>query len=172
VELARALRGIDRGRGAPQVRFALFDGEEPAEGTPEEAADFFTAGLRGSRAYSASHRGEIRWAVILDYVGNRGLRLPREGSSTPALWARLRRAAASVGHEKTFPPGVQTTILDDHTPFLRSGVPAVDLIDWRYPGHDVSDRIDKLAPASLAATGESVAALVLGAGPSGGDALG
>ena len=33
--------------------------------------------------------------VLLDYIANKGVRLPREGSSTPALWARVRAAAAA-----------------------------------------------------------------------------
>jgi hypothetical protein len=36
----------------------------------------------------------------------------------------------------------------------------VDLIDWSYPGHDVSDRLDKLSPRSLDAVGETVTAAV------------
>jgi hypothetical protein len=40
-------------------------------------------------------------------------------------------------------------------------VPAIDLIDWRYRGHDLSDRLDKLSPASLDAVGETVVELAL-----------
>jgi hypothetical protein len=38
-------------------------------------------------------------------------------------------------------------------------VPAIDLIDWRYHGHSLSDGLDKLSPASLDAVGETVAEL-------------
>jgi glutaminyl-peptide cyclotransferase len=99
--------------------------------------------------------------VLLDYVGNRGVRLPREGSSTSSLWTRLRAAARAVGAGRVFPAGVGEQVIDDHTPFLRAGVPAVDLIDWTYPGHDLSDGLDKLSRASLDAVGESVVELVL-----------
>ena len=43
--------------------------------------------------------------VLLDYIGNRGLQLPREGTSDAALWARLRAAAGRVGTPAAFPPG-------------------------------------------------------------------
>jgi hypothetical protein len=99
--------------------------------------------------------------VLLDYVGNRGLRLPREGSSSIDLWARLRAAGRTVGAGRIFPPYSGDTIVDDHTPFLRAGVPAVDLIDWSYPGHDLTDGLEKLSPASLDAVGETVVELVL-----------
>ena len=48
VEAARALRRLGRPRGAREVRFVLFDGEEPAAGLPEESTDFYSEGLRGS----------------------------------------------------------------------------------------------------------------------------
>jgi hypothetical protein len=99
--------------------------------------------------------------VLLDYIANTGLRLPREGSSDPKLWARVRAAARSVGVGAVFPPAKQTAIYDDHTPFLRAGIPAVDLIDFSYRYADgLQDTIDKLSLASLDAVGETVYALV------------
>jgi hypothetical protein len=161
VEAARALAAAEAEEGALEVRFVLFDGEEPAAGLPEESADFYNSGLRGSRAYVAAHPGRTAAMVLLDYVGNKGLRLPREGSSNLALWARLRAAARAVGAARFFPPSPGETIIDDHTPFLRAGVPAIDLIDWTYPGHDLSDRIDRLSRESIDAVGETVVELVL-----------
>ena len=161
VEVARALAASRTRDGAREVRFVLFDGEEPAAGLPEESADFYHSGLRGSRAYVAAHPGRTAAMVLLDYVGNAGVRLPRENSSSIALWTRLRAAARAVGAARVFPPDIGEEIVDDHTPFLRAGVPAVDLIDWTYPGHDLSDGIDKLSRASLDAVGESVVELVL-----------
>jgi glutaminyl-peptide cyclotransferase len=161
IEAARALGAVKPRSGAREVRFVLFDGEEPAAGLPEENADFYHSGLRGSRAYVAAHPGETAAMLLLDYVGNKGLRLPREGSSSIALWARLRAAARSVGAGRIFPPESDEEIVDDHTPFLRNDVPAVDLIDWSYPGHDLSDGLHQLSRRSLDAVGESVVELVL-----------
>lgn len=161
IEVARALAKAKPPDGAREVRFVLFDGEEPAAGLPEESPDFYTAGLRGSRAYVAAHPNRTAAMVLLDYVGNKGLRLPREASSTISLWTRLRAAAKKVGAQRVFPADVGEIITDDHTPFLRAGVPAIDLIDWSYPGHDLSDGIDKLSRASLDAVGETVVELVL-----------
>jgi glutaminyl-peptide cyclotransferase len=161
IEAARALAKAKTQSGAREVRFVLFDGEEPAAGLPEESADFYHSGLRGSRAYVAAHPGRTAAMVLLDYVGNKGLRLPREGSSSLPLWARLRAAAKTVGAQRVFPPHSDAAITDDHTPFLSAGVPAVDLIDWTYRGHDLSDRIGKLSRGSLDAVGETVVELVL-----------
>jgi glutaminyl-peptide cyclotransferase len=155
VELARALRSTT-GR---EVRFVLFDGEEEGPGCSN--ARFAECALRGSRAYVAAHRGEVGQMVLLDYIANKGLRLPREGSSDTAMWARVRAAARSVGVGAVFPSSTETTIYDDHTPFLRAGIPSVDLIDFSYRYADgVRDTLDKLSLASLDAVGETVYAFV------------
>ena len=166
IEAARAVADAERKLadpegGAREVRFVLFDGEEPAAGLPEESSNFYNSGLRGSRAYVEAHPDRTAAMVLLDYVGNKGLKLPREGSSHLELWSRLRAAARRVGAEHVFPPYSADTITDDHTPFLRAGVPAVDLIDWSYPGHELSDGLDKLSRSSIDAVGESVVELVL-----------
>lgn len=161
IEAARALAAEERPANAREVRFVLFDGEEPAAGLPEEHVDFYRVGLRGSRAYVAAHPGRTEAMVLLDYVGNRGLRLPREGSSNLAMWTKVRAAARAVGAGRSFPAEIGDEIVDDHTPFLRAGVPAVDFIDWSYPGHELNDRLDKLSRASLDAVGETVVELVL-----------
>jgi glutaminyl-peptide cyclotransferase len=44
LELARALRHAHRPDGAPPIRFVAFDGEE----SPDDRADFYATGLRGS----------------------------------------------------------------------------------------------------------------------------
>jgi glutaminyl-peptide cyclotransferase len=161
IEAARALVGAGQEEAVREVRFVLFDGEEPAAGLPEESADFYHSGLRGSRAYVRAHPDRTGAMVLLDYVGNRGLRLPHEASSHLGLWARLRASARAVGAARFFPPYSGQLIVDDHKPFLRAGVPAVDLIDWRYPGHDLRDGLDKLSPKSIDAVGETVVELVL-----------
>jgi hypothetical protein len=99
--------------------------------------------------------------VLLDYIGNRRVQLPREGSSTPAVWAKVRAAASRVGAGSVFPDAEQVSITDDHVPFLRADVPAVDLIDWSYADRDtVRDTYDKLSAASMDAVGETVVELL------------
>lgn len=160
IEAARALREMRSPPGSREVRFVLFDGEEPAKVRPEETANFYEAGLRGSRAYVAAHPGGTSEMILFDYVGNRGLRLPREASSSEALWERLITAAREVGEESVFSNEVGPSIEDDHTPFVRAGVPAIDLIDWTYPGHSLADRLDRISADSLNAVGETVVQLV------------
>ncbi len=160
VQIARALNKMERPKDAREVTFVLFDGEEPPSGLPEDDPNFSTSGLRGSRAYVKKHRGRTSQMILLDYVAGKGLQLPREGTSDTDLWNQLRAAARATGQHKFFPDDVGTSIIDDHTPFLQSGVPAVDLIDWSYPGHSLEDGMNLLSKASMDAVGESVLELV------------
>jgi Zn-dependent M28 family amino/carboxypeptidase len=162
IGVARALRRLHRPAGAPALRFVLFDGEEPAQGLPEEQTDFYSSGLRGSRAYVKRHPGATRAMILLDYVANRGLRLPREGTSDVGLWAKLRAAAKRAGAARYFPPSTGTAIIDDHTPFLRAGLPAVDLIDWDYDGHTLHDSMKQISTAATDAVGETMVELLRG----------
>jgi len=159
IEVARALARMRRHSRDRELRFVLFDGEEPAGKLPEQTGDFYHAGLRGSRAYSAANAG-IGEMILLDYVGGRGLHLPREASSTEWLWRQLVGAADAVGAGGAFSEESGPAIIDDHTPFLRAGVAAVDLIDWSYPGHSLTDGLDRLSRSSLDAVGESVVELL------------
>jgi glutaminyl-peptide cyclotransferase len=161
VELAKTLER-ELPEGHREVRFVLFDGEEEPAGCPE--AQFERCALRGSKAYVSSHSGEGRVGemILLDYIANKGLRIPQEGNSDPALWAKLRAAAKTAGAERYFPSGEQVPILDDHIAFIQAGVPAIDLIDFNYEYADtVEDTPDKLDPAALDAVGEAVAELIL-----------
>jgi glutaminyl-peptide cyclotransferase len=156
VELARDLRHARAGR---EVRFVLFDGEEDPPGCADD--EFLSCALRGSKAYVAAHRREVGQMVLLDYIANSGLRLPREGTSNPGLWARVRAAARRLGVADVFPGGRQVAIYDDHTPFLRAGIPAVDLIDFSYRYRDtVQDTVDKLSLQSMDAVGETMLELI------------
>lgn len=159
LEIARVMRRIERPAGAPPLRFVLFDGEE----SPDDAADFYATGLRGSKAYLRRHRRQVRSLILLDFVADKDLSLPRESGSDAALWAKLRAAARRAGVVRHFPDATRGEILDDHTPFARAGIPAIDLIDFEYEfWHTAQDTPDKLSRTSLDAAGEAVVELLRG----------
>ncbi|HEY7630687.1 MAG TPA: M28 family metallopeptidase [Thermoleophilaceae bacterium] len=156
VELARHLkpRQID-----PTVVFALFDGEESPGDTPD--SEFEAKGLRGSKIASRSFEGKAREMILLDFIGNKDLRIPREQSSDVGLWARLRRAAKRAGAASAFPPRIGPEILDDHTPFEDVGVPSIDLIDFDYPCyHSLCDDLSQISQASIDVVGETLLVLL------------
>jgi glutaminyl-peptide cyclotransferase len=157
MELARVLRRTDRPKGAPALRFVLFDGEEATD----DSRPFLETGVRGSKAYAKAHRGEVRSLILLDFVAAKGMRIQREASSDPRLWSELRRAARTVGAGSAFPPGAGSAITDDHTPFLVQRVPAIDLIQWPYDcWHKPCDDLSAVSEASLDQSGETVLELV------------
>jgi hypothetical protein len=158
LELARVLRHTRRPAGAPELRFVLFDGEEATN----DKADFVLTGLRGSQAYARRHASELRAVVLLDFIANKGLRIPREAGSDPQLWSRLRAAAKRVGAGSAFPAGdLQGEITDDHTPFARAGLPAIDLIDFDFPcWHKTCDDLAAVTQSSLDRSGEAVLELL------------
>jgi hypothetical protein len=159
IEIARNLRS-DLPADHREIRFVLFDGEEAPPGC--EDRDFQYCALRGSRAYAAAHPGQIGDMILLDYIANRGGRIPRETNSDPELWSKLREAASQVGAGDVFPEGIQTPIIDDHIPFLQQRIPSIDLIDWSYPYKNTDeDTLDKLDPAVLGKVGETVDQLVV-----------
>ena len=157
VELARVLAAAPRPKDAPELRFVLFDGEEATD----DARPFEATGLRGSRAYAARHADELRALVLLDFVAGRGMRIRREAGSDAGLWEQLRAAARRAGAASAFPAGTGAAITDDHVPFLRRGVPAIDLIEWPYAcWHKPCDDLGAVSERSLDRTGETVLELV------------
>ena len=157
LEFARALRAMDRPADAPQLRFVLFDGEEATD----DARPFEATGIRGSKAYARAHADEVRALILLDFVAARGMVMRREANSDAGLWRRLREAARAVGVAETFPAGTGAPITDDHTPFLRRGVPSIDLIAWPYAcWHRRCDDMSAVSERSLDRSGETVLELV------------
>ena len=152
-ELARTLE-----RPRHSIHFILFDGEESPRGTPD--ALFAREGLRGSKVAAPRFR-DARAMVLLDFVGESHLRIPREGSSDPDIWRRLRTAARRVGAGSAFPPETGGTLLDDHRPFLEQGVRSIDLIDFdRRCFHQPCDDLSAVSERSLDMTGETVLKLL------------
>jgi acetylornithine deacetylase/succinyl-diaminopimelate desuccinylase-like protein len=158
LEISRALRKLDRPKDAPEIRFVFFDGEEATD----DSQPFEATALRGSRAYVARHGRETRALVLLDFVAEKGeMRIPREAGSDERIWRRLRAAAKRVGSQAAFPPGVVGQVTDDHTPFMRRGIPAVDLIDFTFDcWHETCDDLSAVSERSLDLSGEAVLELL------------
>ncbi len=154
LELARTVCGR---RNALTVWIAFFDGEEAFN---EEWVD--PDNTYGSREMAASMAlsGELRRVramLLADLVGNRNLRLKRESQSTPWLTDLVWSTAARLGYGRIFVSD-SSEVLDDHVPFLRRGVDAVDIVDLENPQdngywHKTTDTLDKVSARSLAVVG-------------------
>jgi glutaminyl-peptide cyclotransferase len=155
VQLARALKPRTIG---PTVKFVLFDGEESPRGASN--SQFFARGLRGSKVAARKYR-KAEAMILLDFVADRDLSIPQEATSNFKLWRKLRAAATRAGVARHFPDEVTAEVLDDHTPFQRQGVPAIDLIDFDFACfHKTCDDLPAVSEKSLDASGEAVAHLL------------
>ena len=154
LELARVLPSLPR---RDDVILAFFDGEE--------AFRFWTDtdSLYGSRYQAQKWQkdrtlSKIKALFNIDMVGDRDLKIIDEGNSSGSLRSLVRASAIDLGYQKHFLVGPQA-IEDDHMPFIRMGVPAVDLIDFEYgPNnswwHTPQDTMDKLSPKSFQVVGD------------------
>ena len=117
--------------------------------------------ILGSRAFVNEYRVRPSAVVIVDMIGDADLNMYYEGSSNKEIREQIWNAAARLEH-KQFIPQIKYRMLDDHTPFLEAGIPAVDIIDFDYPyWHTTQDTPDKLSAESLQAVGETLLAWIM-----------
>jgi len=170
LELAQLLGGRAMNH---TLRFAFVDAEDM--GDSGHGCGQGTAWAQGAehdaRNLSAAQVGDIRALLLLDLVGDPGLRLPREGLSAqganrPVL-DRVWALGHALGHAQ-FLDEAGPSIDDDHVPYIRRGVPSVDVIDLRQgsnvfpPSHHTTwDDMDHVSPSSLAAVGQAVLAALV-----------
>ena len=103
---------------------------------------------------------KIKAFILVDMIGDADLDIVKDTNSTPWLRDLVYQAATNLGYQSHFYEW-QTQMEDDHKPFLKIGVPSVDLIDFTYGYNNVfwhtpEDTVDKLSAQSLAITGDVV----------------
>jgi len=155
IELARVLKAR---RGPLTIELLFLDGEEAVN---EVWAG--TDNTYGSRHYVDEARkngslASLKALVLVDMIGDRNLTIRRDLNSTPWLTDIIWNAARRLKLDSAFLPD-STQVEDDHIPFLKAGVPAVDLIDLDYPPwHTAQDTLDAVSARSLQTVGDVVLA--------------
>jgi Zn-dependent M28 family amino/carboxypeptidase len=144
LELARTL---DRRALQNEVWLAFFDAEDSGRLDGWEWCV-------GSE-YMAAHLDLTPTAVVVvDMIGDADQDLYLEHNSDQALQTQLWEIAATLGYSDTFIARYEYTILDDHVPFARRGITAVDIIDFDYAyWHTTEDTPDKVSAESLERVG-------------------
>ncbi len=113
--------------------------------------------ILGSRAFVAEVEINPRAAVIVDMIGDKDLNIYLEQNSDKTIRAEIWDTAASLGYGDVFIATEKHSMLDDHTPFLEAGIPAVDIIDFDYEyWHTTQDTPDKVSAESLLAVGDTL----------------
>lgn len=122
--------------------------------------------ILGSREFAENITFQPEAVVIVDMIGDADLNIFKERNSDSALADEIWAIADDLGYANNFVPEYKHSMLDDHTPFLEAGIPAVDIIDFDYPyWHTIEDTPDKVSPESLAAVGQTLWVWVVGQSP-------
>ncbi len=118
--------------------------------------------ILGSRAFVAELDFRPDAVVIVDMIGDADLNIFKERSSDQGLTDEIWAVSAELGYEGSFIPQPKYSILDDHTPFLQAGIPAIDIIDFDYAHwHTTQDTADKVSAESLGIVGETLQTWVM-----------
>lgn len=147
LELARSL---DRSQIPHEIWLAFFDAED-------------NGGLDGwdwiaGSTHMAEHLTvQPQMMILVDMVGDADQTLYFDSNSDAALSAQVWATAARLGYGAQFIPLPKWTMLDDHVPFARRGIPSIDIIDFDYPyWHTTADTADKVSAASLERVGRTL----------------
>ncbi len=153
--------------------FVFFDGEEafcfdwdechnPNPADPKNPLPDHTY---GSRRYVAqlTEKNElkrVRAMILLDMMGYKNLRLGRADLGTAWLTDIVWQTAKQLGYGNVFIDSLEGVGDDDHGPFLKAGVEAIDIIQlstYEY-WHTKDDTLDKISGKSLKIVGDTVIA--------------
>jgi hypothetical protein len=137
------------------VDLVFFDGEDYGKKNDLEhyllGSKYFAANLGGYRP---------ECGILLDLVGGKDAVIRKEGysvSQAPRLTNELFGRAEELGLS-LFVPVVSNPIYDDHVPFLRAGIPMVDLIGLPFEHwHTLRDTPENCSKESLRQVGTLVA---------------
>jgi hypothetical protein len=151
--------------------FVFFDGEEAFcfdwdechNPNPADPKTPLPDNLYGSRRYvaqliAANELKRVRAMILFDLMGYKDLRLGRDELSTAWLLDTVWQTGKQIGYGAQFVDAREGVGDDDHAPFLRAGVDALDIIQLTsYPyWHTKDDTLDKVSAKSLKIVGDTV----------------
>jgi len=170
LELARVMAASKQQRKVAYW-FVFFDGEEAFcfdwdqchNPNPADPKTPLPDNLYGSRHYveqliEKNELKRLRAMILFDLMGYKDLRLGRDELSTTWLVDTVWQTAKQIGYGKYFVDAREGVGDDDHAPFLRAGVDALDIIQLStYPyWHTKDDTLDKVSAKSLKIVGDTV----------------
>jgi glutaminyl-peptide cyclotransferase len=161
LEMARLLCAR---KNALSFWIVFFDGEEAFNFDWVDPDNTYGSRELAARMAVSGDLARMKAMLLIDMIGGRDLTIKRESSSTKWLTDMVWSTAARLGYQNTFVPA-QSTIEDDHLPFLARKAAAVDIIDLETPiregfWHTNADTLDKVSPVSLAIVGHVLVEVV------------
>ncbi len=139
------------------VWLVFFDGEEAIQSWSDSDSTYGSKHLAAKWARDGT-LPKIKAFILADMIGDKDLDILHDTQSTDWLVALVRQAANQYGYERYFFKQ-ESEIADDHVPFVRRGVPSIDIIDLDYgPNnsyhHTAKDTMDKISANSLTIDGD------------------
>jgi Zn-dependent M28 family amino/carboxypeptidase len=157
LELARVFAHQSR---TDDLYLVFFDGEE-AFGEWTDADSLYGSRHIAERWSKDGTLRRLKALINLDMIGDKNLDIPQETRGDAAIRKLVWGTAADLGYKAYF-TDQQIAEEDDHIPFLKLGVAAIDVIDIDYPPwHTDGDTLDKLSPQSLEIVGTVIYESVL-----------
>jgi Zn-dependent M28 family amino/carboxypeptidase len=177
--LLEMARGFHETPPPAPVIIALWDAEDSGKSSASPPLRGFCL---GSSYFVRNMPANVRpdEVILLDMVGGDSQHNPRVGTRTsiggndvfdlpeeedsrqaaPELMDTVYSAALRLGHT-AFKREPGYSVIDDHTPFIAQGIPALDLIEFDYPEwHTVDDTPANCDAASLDQVGDALMAVV------------
>jgi len=156
LEYANQLRG--KKRDGYSVWLVWTDGEEAMKQWSETDSLYGTRHLAEKWDKDGTLK-KIKALFVMDMIADADLNIDRDANSTPWLSDLMYEAAQRSGVQSHFyarTGGVE----DDHLPFVKRGVPSLDVIDLEYGyenvyHHTPQDTLDKITPRSLEIVGNT-----------------
>ena len=172
-ELLEVARVMAANQQKPKLTywFVFFDGEEAFcfdwdechNPNPADQNSPLPDNTYGSRRYVAelikkNELKRVRAMILFDLMGSKDLRLGRDELSTTWLVDAVWQTAKQLGYGRQFVDAREGVGDDDHAPFLRAGIDALDIIQLTsYPfWHTKDDTLDKVSAKSLKIVGDTV----------------
>src|SRR2546423_1683773 len=151
--------------------FVFFDGEEafcaewedcknpnPADSKNELPDNTYGSRQLVSDLIAKNELKRVRAMILLDLMGYKDLRLGRPDLSARWLVDVVWQKGNELGYGSYFVNAREGVDDDDHKPFLRAGIDALDIIQLgTYPyWHTKEDTLDKISPKSLKIVGDTL----------------
>ncbi len=161
--LLEMTRVVARERHPDDIYLVWFDGEEAFREWSDRDSVYGSRHLEEKWARDGT-LSRIEALINVDMIGDKDLDIVREANSSQSLTNLIWEMARSLGFGKYFLTE-PAPIEDDHLPFARAGVNAVDLIDFDYGPensywHSPKDTIDKLSSHSFQVVGSVLVAVM------------
>lgn len=178
LELARHL--TQRPDPGANIWLVWFDGEESIPWDWDHDRSLFGSRhfvrtmIADKERFPRGLRARMKALVLMDLIGDKNIKLDRDGNSNKELQDLFGEVAKEMGEEERM-YSYRSSFTDDHIPFNDAGVRVIDLIDFKFRApsermpneppeiaelatwwHTNEDTLDKVSADSLAFVGNLV----------------